>query len=291
MKPFNKTLIAAALIAATGAANAAGLVTSVGGGNELFLSVYDQGAAIVDPSTGATTYHGETYNLNLHVTFDQLKAGATTALAAFEGAGKSLSTDANWTGFTNFMSSNPGTVRYLVAADNYNLPQNSGSEIFVSGSTPLMPDTFNTPLKIADIAIDQHAAQIAAGAGANDSSMIADTGTQKTGQFNESTGVQASALWGGWGQGSFDPTQAYGTAVNFYQGGVSQVTAPGRGGGSIDVFTSSDVTNLGQFLLTGNTLTFSAAGVSAVPLPAAVWMFGAGLMGLLRITRRKSVEI
>lgn len=291
MKPFNKTLIAAALMAATGAANAAGLVTSVGGGNELFLSVYDPGAAIVDPSTGATTYHGETYNLNLHVSFDQLKAGATTALAAFEGAGKSLSADPNWTGFTNFMSSNPGSVRYLVGTDNNNNAASTGNQIFVSGGTPLMPQTDLTSLSIAAIAIDKHAGQIVNGAGANDSSLIADTGTADTGQFNPNPllGVTADNFWGGWP--NFDPTQAYGTAVNFYQGGVSQVPAPGRGGGIIDAFTSSDVTNLGQFLLAGNTLSFTPAGVSAVPLPAAVWMFGAGLMGLLRITRRKSVEI
>jgi len=30
---------------------------------------------------------------------------------------------------------------------------------------------------------------------------------------------------------------------------------------------------------------------SAVPLPAAVWMFGAGLMGVLRLTRRKSMAV
>lgn len=37
------------------------------------------------------------------------------------------------------------------------------------------------------------------------------------------------------------------------------------------------------------TLSYTAA-VSQVPLPAAVWMFGAGLMGVLGMNRRKSVE-
>jgi len=44
----------------------------------------------------------------------------------------------------------------------------------------------------------------------------------------------------------------------------------------------SDIVQLGQIKL-------SAAGLTAVPLPAAVWMFGAGLMGLLRLNRRKAV--
>lgn len=38
------------------------------------------------------------------------------------------------------------------------------------------------------------------------------------------------------------------------------------------------------------TLSYTAA-VSQVPLPAAVWMFGAGLMGVLGLNRRKSVEV
>jgi len=43
-----------------------------------------------------------------------------------------------------------------------------------------------------------------------------------------------------------------------------------------------------DFSLTSNSalLTFTP---TAVPLPAAVWMFGAGLMGVLRLNRRKSV--
>ncbi|MEI6267702.1 MAG: VPLPA-CTERM sorting domain-containing protein [Methylococcaceae bacterium] len=40
--------------------------------------------------------------------------------------------------------------------------------------------------------------------------------------------------------------------------------------------------------LAASTLSYS---VAAVPLPAAVWMFGAGLMGVLRLTRRKSMAV
>lgn len=285
MKSFNKTLLAVGLMAATGAANASGLVHASSGGNELFLSVYNQGTAIVDPSTGGTTYNGSTYNLDLHVTFDQLKAGASTALAAFEGVGKSLSADPNWTAFQNSMTANPGSVRYLLADGNQG-PIANGNQVFVSGGTPLLPNQFNTSLSLATQGIDGHAAAIAFGAGANDSSLIADVGGEAKGAFNQGA-LGANGLWATWQ--TLDPTQAYGTAVNFYYGGVSQV--PGGRQGTVDGFTASDVTNLGQFLLTGNTLTFAPAGVSAVPLPAAVWMFGAGLMGVLRITRRKSVEI
>ncbi|MDX8129432.1 hypothetical protein QLH52_19180 [Methylomonas sp. OY6] len=47
-----------------------------------------------------------------------------------------------------------------------------------------------------------------------------------------------------------------------------------------------------NFAINGNvgSLTYTAAP-AAVPLPAAVWMFGAGLMGVLRATRRKSLAV
>jgi len=46
--------------------------------------------------------------------------------------------------------------------------------------------------------------------------------------------------------------------------------------------------NIWNFSINGGvgTLTFGPA-VAAVPLPAAVWMFGAGLMGMLRLNRRR----
>lgn len=273
---LNKTLIAAAMMAATGAANAATFTNGVGGANEMFLSVYD-------------SVQGKTFNLDMGVSFDQLKTGgATAALAAFEGAGKSLSADANWSAFAAGIT-NIANVRYLVAADNNNNTTHTGAEIFVSGGTPLAPLASLATLAPAALAIDAHSLQLATGAGANPSSLILDTGATLTGKFNDG-GVFANALWSGW---PIDPTQAFGTAVNFYQGGVSQIAKTNRNGSisMVDAFQASDVTNLGTFTLAGSTLTFAPAGVSAVPLPAAVWMFGAGLMGLLRVTRRKSVEI
>ena len=36
----------------------------------------------------------------------------------------------------------------------------------------------------------------------------------------------------------------------------------------------------------GNSMTVTS--ISAVPVPAAVWLFGSGLLGLLGISRRKA---
>lgn len=51
-------------------------------------------------------------------------------------------------------------------------------------------------------------------------------------------------------------------------------------------------TTLGKFTLgTDSTLTFTSNQVSQVPVPAAIWMFGSALVGLLGISRRKSTAL
>lgn len=71
-------------------------------------------------------------------------------------------------------------------------------------------------------------------------------------------------------------------------------------------YDGSDMTYSGDFTLTGNfygnahitlldggleahyeTHTFSVSTVSTVPVPAAVWLFSSGLIGLIGISRRK----
>ena len=52
--------------------------------------------------------------------------------------------------------------------------------------------------------------------------------------------------------------------------------------------TPSNQTLLGTFSFSGSTLTYAAAGNTAVPLPAAVWLLGSGLFGLFGIGRRRA---
>jgi len=53
-------------------------------------------------------------------------------------------------------------------------------------------------------------------------------------------------------------------------------------------FTTSDVWGqLATFTIDRSTSTVSWAQFSAVPVPAAVWLFGSGLIGLIGIARRK----
>ena len=76
---------------------------------------------------------------------------------------------------------------------------------------------------------------------------------------------------------------AGGAAVNFYQ----LATAPG-GSTTLVNTTAFSNGNPGQWTLSSSgDLTYSVAPVAAVPLPAAVWLLGSGLLGLFGIGRRK----
>ncbi len=55
-----------------------------------------------------------------------------------------------------------------------------------------------------------------------------------------------------------------------------------------DFFTGVNSYALSSWRLdTDGTLTYGVPAVSAVPIPAAVWLFGSGLLGLVGVARRK----
>jgi hypothetical protein len=287
MKQFNKTILAAALMVAAGSANATIAVSSTGL-NEMFMTVYDANAVNPDLTVGRT------YNLDLHVTYDQLVANAGTALSAFSGAGFNLATDTNWTNFTSTIT-NPSAVKYLLTVSN----ENNGTtptfgvadRLFVTGASLTTPSATDPTVTFsaADLSIDAHAKEINLGlTGTNSSSLIQDIPASPViGQANTPAGTLAS-LWAGIKE---NPTQSYGLATNLFFAGSSMVTVAGARGTTkqVEGVTATDIVNVGQFTLANNALSFAAPGVTPVPLPAAVWMFGAGLMGVLRLNRRKSV--
>ena len=269
MKKFTKTMLATALLVGAGAANATLVSTSTGTGNEMFLSVYD-------------SVQAKTYNLDLNVTYGQIIADPSAALSALT-SGLTLS-DSSWTSFAAGITSN-ANVNYMLAVGD------AADKSFIStGNTAITP-LFDQTVTVdpAAIAISNHASEINTGLAGGNSSLINDLpATPFIGQLNH-TGNPASALWGGWSQ---NPLAAYGgPATGLWLAGFHLTPLDDGLGNIVDtpVFTASDVTKLGSLTFTGNTLTFTAAGQTAVPLPAAVWMFGAGLMGILRANRRKSI--
>jgi hypothetical protein len=58
--------------------------------------------------------------------------------------------------------------------------------------------------------------------------------------------------------------------------------------GTVAAFTGTTQTPLGSFMLASNGEFTYSTGVSTVPVPAAVWLFGSGLLGLVGVARRKA---
>ena len=86
------------------------------------------------------------------------------------------------------------------------------------------------------------------------------------------------------------PTQNAGVQVNF--GAISGMTSPSIGSTTITGAQSADMLaglwyiNIHTTVLPGGEIR-GQVQVSAVPVPAAVWLFGSGLLGLVGIARRK----
>jgi hypothetical protein len=92
-------------------------------------------------------------------------------------------------------------------------------------------------------------------------------------------------------------TSANGPALNLYQSGLDMsgvlvgqsvalygVTGNGTSSGFANAYS------LGTLTFANDTLTFAGNTASTVPLPAAVWLLGSGLLGLLGVSRRRSAE-
>jgi hypothetical protein len=66
------------------------------------------------------------------------------------------------------------------------------------------------------------------------------------------------------------------------------ITGNGSGVGAVTAFSLGTAV----FSLTNDTLTFTGnGGTTPVPLPAAVWLLGSGLLGLAGVGRRRAAKV
>lgn len=278
MKQFSKAIMVAAMFAGAGSANAALFADAQGaphtGNSELFLQVYNPNAINEDGTLGLT------FNLELNISRNQVVADAATAF----GSGYNLAAlaNANWTAFASKIV-NPADVKWVVAAGGI-----EGGIVTGNTAVEANPNDFTVlPQQIANRA-NEHAREINIGLGSSNSSLVQDVpSTPFTGQFDHPlNGLPINTTWAAWGH---DPSVSYGSEAGLYLAEAIYRTYEDDFGDITTnlTFRQEDVKLLGNLSLIGNVLSF--APVTAVPLPAAVWMFGAGLMGVLRATRRKSV--
>lgn len=249
MKALTKTLAAASLALGTAGANAA-IVNDKTYSSEAFLSVYDSS-------------HQGTFTLDLGVTL-------STLVSNINNAAYSLSYDlsglADWTAFKAGAGANLSTSKYIVAT--------GGNE----GSLPVLASTGNMPFVSGGSWVDVNTGVNKIAEQATlinlDAAAISNSSTYAVqGQFGQGHHGEAGTLWQTPLVGS-DTQAIYGNAIDFWMADIPD-------------FTSSQVAQFaGQWKLDGDTLTYGA--VSAVPVPAAVWLFGSAMLGMLGISRRKT---
>jgi len=261
MKHFSKSLLAVALLAATtGAANASIDISSATAA-EAYLSVYDSSQAL-------------TFTLDLGLTMGELLTNVSNV--DFSKT-YDLSSNSMWNTFSSNLN---------VATTVYGVTVAYGTKVLATGPA-VSPSKFGTATAASgsSTGIKNHASAINSGAGVDNpgvanivanqlSSLVADGDTANTGQHNKLNPF--NSLFG---------TKSDAAANLIYGKDYQEL-----GENNFWLYNSNAGTQAfaTQWNLVGSELSLK---VAAVPLPAAVWMFGAGLMGVLGLTRRKNAAV
>ena len=253
MKTSMKILAASVALAVSGVANAAILQSSwTAGSGELFLTAWDEAGQ-------------QSYSLDLGILQRDFMANTSQTLSY------DLSSDPN---FAPFMG-NSGVV-YVVAGgdDSWQVADTYGFVITSSSGIDSVRQGAQNEFMVGGVvdSIDRMALNSNADAGdVLDPSLNLSSYSVPgdTGYFGELTwSVNA-------GGKPFVTTGTIDNSVAFYFGGLASDYATG---------VVTELPNVWTLTSTGQ-LTY--APVSSVPVPAAVWLFGSGLLGLASIARRR----
>jgi hypothetical protein len=272
MKTLIRIAVAGALMAGYATAQAQSLPSS--GSSDLWLFVSDQ--------TSKTTFAEDT-----GVSLSSIMGGSYTANAslASKPANFSVAASGALTSYLNAASSAGHTLEWSVLGAQFD---------GTNGANDPGNRTPGTAIEVFDFASGASAdnkvkGMIFSNGATLDNGWEGDLNGLKNAGYTAggTTYTLNNQNYGVWGNGLGavpGSTNLYGTGID--QSGVAlnqQVSLYGVTG-------NSSAGKLQSYLL-GSNLSLSNAGVlsvSSVPLPAAVWLFGSGLLGLIGVGRRKA---
>jgi hypothetical protein len=254
---FTKTLMAAALLAATGAAQAAAPSTYA-----------DEVLSVVDTTTGAA------YAVDLGVTPASLFASPSLTYTV------DASADANLTSFLAGVGSSDNVIWRVEGGTNTKVGALYYDNVI---------STF-TSTSVSDF--QKNTTYISNSIGTTN---LTNTYSAVFGELNGYVlGAVAGASWysasGSTSGNSTDAGGNEGPLVNSAAPGTSlELWSVNRTG--LNASTSTDLATA-NFNITGSgsaaVATLTVGAVSSVPLPTSVWLFLSGVMGVLSLKRRKS---
>jgi hypothetical protein len=253
-----KKVTAAVIMTVSVSVAQAAIVDGITQPSELFVNVWDETAQ-------------QSYALDLGITTAQLLANPSQSLSY------NLASDTNYAGFLNPQSPLVFNVAGFSLVLN-DLPDIPGYGALITSNGDVAGSTSGWSQAQVDNAGNKISVHIG-GLNAVESNSTANGAGNGSGVAGPTSGdayfganTWLSNLGGGL---PFNNTAGVDTALSFWQLGTSD--------GSDAVATLLD----GSWTLSGNgTLTYSA--VSPIPVPAAVWLFGSGLVGMIGVARRKT---
>ena len=267
MKLKLKLVVAAMAFAVTGQAFAA-IAPGSSGNGELFMSVYDgvaQTSYVRDLGVDMNTFiaNGSTAGYSLNYAADSLLTSTfnlatnTNLLWNVAALDSTVTPGLAYVGQRYLSTTNSPTASFIGVQTNSNLANFTTADNYVTANNGLVGD-FNNAINVSNVA---H--------GPNDGYAYFGSGFQNN--------------WRG--NAKFDSTAAVGTPLSFFY--LTPSSTVGLGKATITQFGSA-AGNASWKLATDGTLSYSVP--AAVPLPAAVWLLGSGLIGMVGVARRKSTK-
>lgn len=287
MKMILKIAVGSALAAASMAAGAAQLVTPSTGNTNLLFYVADltthqtYTVDLIDTSVlgGSVSVNGvATTTTGVFTTAQALSSttqGVVNTVFGNTGFSYNLSGDTALTTFISGLASTD-SIGWGIYATGYNhlTPDVQGNSLVITtGNDASIVSISDTALTSSVTAAQQKDYNtLNTNFGTSKDTFTAAPGTAN-GVFGTSSSTTALTFYGN----GMSTTQTIGgPAVTLYG-----LTGNGTGSGQAIAY------NLGAISFINDVLTFTGNQMSAVPLPAAAWLLGSGLLGLLGIGRRR----